>query len=197
MKKYKTLIIYYLITLVLSLISLLTYVSRSSDFCIAISSITSELSLIVSAIAIIYALLFCSSYMKDNKLSRKSIIISMLVLFATTIAIFISFINIFSHRSFIDYFIRMINGQESYDIVKLFIKFFAVYIYFYIFAIIGLLLYNYYNKDKKVEMILLAILLMVLTVIIINIRFEHIKTIIAIESVIYLLFLTMAKDKLT
>ena len=197
MKKYKTLIIYYLISLILSLISLLTYISRSSDFSIAISSITSELSLIVSAITIIYALLFCSSHMKDNKLSRKSIIFSIFILFITSVAVFISFINIFSHRSFIDYFIRVINKQENYDIVKLFIRFFAIYAYIYIFAIIGLLLYNYYNKDKKTESLFLIALLFVLVMILINIRYEQIKVIIAIETVVYLMFLAMVKDKLT
>ena len=196
MKKYKALSIYYIMSLVLSLTSLVMFNNKSSDFCIALSSITSELSLIISAILIIYALLFCSSYIKDNKVNRKSIFTSLIILSITTLVVFISFINVFSHRNFIDYFIRIINKKESYDIVRLIMKFLAIYLYIFLFAIIILLLSNYYNKNKKDEVCLLSFLLIVLLIVLLNIRYEQIKFIFTIDITLYLMLLTMSKDKL-
>ena len=196
MKRYKALSIYYIMSFVLSLTSLVMFNNKSSDFCIALSSITSELSLIISAILIIYALLFCSSYIKDNKVNRKSIFTSLIILSITTLVVFISFINVFSHRNFIDYFIRIINKKESYDIVRLIMKFLAIYLYIFLFAIIILLLSNYYNKNKKDEVCLLSFLLIVLLTVLLNIRYEQIKFIFTIDITLYLMLLTMSKDKL-
>ena len=192
MKKYKSLGIFYLIPIVLSLISLVTH-NKGNDFLTAVSSITSELSLIISIILIIYALLFCSSYVKDNRMKRESIIISVIILIITSIVVFLSFINVYAHRNVIDYLIRVINKKESIDIVKLFFKFLIVYLYIFLFSFIGILLYNFYNKDKKIEFFLLLVLLFILVVILLNIKYRVIAT---IEAILYILFLSMEKGKL-
>ena len=129
-------------------------------------------------------------------MSRRSMITSIIILSLTTIAIFVSFINIFSHRNVFDYALRVINKKESLDIVKLFAKFLSVYLYIFTFAIIGLLLYHYYNKNKKFESAMLVMLLITLIYILINVTFKNIRTIIAIDTILYLLFLTIEKEKL-
>ena len=111
MKK-RTLIIYYLITFILSIISLYAFNHRGNDFLTATSTLTADLALIVSVILFIYALLYACDYVKENlikkdKKIKQKIIISLAILLLTIIIIFVSLINVYSHKDifiFWDYF---------------------------------------------------------------------------------------------
>ena len=64
MKKYKNLIIYYLITIGLSLVSIFSYNAKGNDILTATASLTADITLILSVVTVTYAVLFCCNYLK-------------------------------------------------------------------------------------------------------------------------------------
>jgi len=196
MKKVKPLFITNIVTILISFISLIAYHNKGNDFFTALSSILSEATLILSFVILIYALVFCCNYLKESKITRRHILYSILILLFTTVAIFISFINVYSHRNIFEYVIRVINKKENLDIVKLFIRFLSVYYYIYVCSIIGMILCNFNNKKDKKQYFLLLLLLIILVFVFVTVEFEYIYLIIAIDIITYLMLLLIANDKL-
>ena len=174
MKKSRTLIIYYVITLLLSLISIISFKNKGNDFFAATSSITADLTLIISIITITVGLLYCCSYIKESLFKKeknfdKKIIYTLLILLLTLIIVFISFINVFSHKNIIEFITNLINKHENIDILKLFIESFFIYIFIYLCTINGLIINNLFLDENSnyffpvcviVGMILIAIVLL-------------------------------------
>lgn len=143
MKKIKTLNIYFIILLLLSLISLFSFKQKGNDFFIALSSITADLSIVIASIIVIYTMFICCNSFYNTVIKKKSIkkdiLLSLLIILISIIIIFISFINVFSHKNIFEYIYRIIINKESLDILFLFIKSLFIYLllYFIIISIIA------------------------------------------------------------
>ena len=175
MKKYKSLIIYYVLFITLSLISLFSFKQKGNDIFIALSSISADMSLVFAIIIVIYALLLCCNKNKKELTNiNKTVLSSLLILFITMLIVFISFINIYSHRNVFEYIIRVINKKENLDILILFLESLFVYFFIYLSSLNGIVLSNIYNKKRKLELfpfiVITIMLLLIIVLIAINIK---------------------------
>ena len=195
MKKIKPLIINYIVLILISLISLFSFKQKGNDFFVALSSLSADIALVFSIIIIIYALLFCCSICKCNKDINKNIIKSLLIILSTIVIIFISFVNIYSHKNLFEYIIRIFNGKENLDIIILFLESLFVYIFIYLCSLVGILLSNHYNKYKKIGLlpiILISVVLLII-MILVNIKVKLLLFIWIVDILIYIFALLIIK----
>ena len=162
----KTLIIYYIITFGLSLISLISYKYKGIDFLTATSSLTADFALIISVVLFIYALFYVCDYIKENiikkdKNIKKKIILSLLILLFTMIVIFISFVNIYSHKNIIEFIKITITKKENLDIISLFSKSLLIYFLIFLVTIVGVILSNREVDDNMYKILMKFFLIIV------------------------------------
>ena len=193
MKKIKSLVIYYIMLISLSLISLFSFKHKGNDFFVALSSITADLSFVLSIILIVYAILFCCNKCKKN--INKSILSSLLILFITMVVIFLSFVNIYSHRNIFEYIIRVINKKENLDIIILFLESLFVYIFIFLCSLIGIILNNYYIKYKKIGKypIILITIVLLFIMILVNIGVKLLLFVWIIDIILYIIVKLLIK----
>lgn len=139
MKNKKSLIMFYIFTIVLSLVSVFSYKHKSNEFFSGLSSITADLTLILATITIVYGLIVCAADIKGQLIKKdkkvdKNIIINLGFLLLTLIIVFLSFINVFSHKNTIEYIIDSVVRHENKEIFKAFIE--SIGIYFFIFKFV-------------------------------------------------------------
>jgi len=163
MKKNKPLIISYICMLVLSLVSIYGYKKSGSEFFSGLSSIMTDLTLIAVSVSMIYTLIICSKNFKEmidkkDKKFYKNTIISFLILLLTLTISFISFVNIFAHKNFIEYIVSIF-VNNNHEIISLFIKSLIFYIFIYLCSINGITLNNLFSKDDNILSFPIAITL--------------------------------------
>lgn len=201
MKSKKTLITYLSITLLLSLLSLISFKNKGNDFFTATSSITADFTLIISVITITYSIFYCCNYFKEKIMKKNNInkflVFSLLILLLTMSVIFISFVNIFAHKNIFEYIINTINKKENLDIIKLFIE--STFIYFFIFlcAAFGIMISNKYDENENMlkYLIILTAMLVVISIILVIIGIKLIYFMIIINITIYVGLLLIWNNK--
>ena len=195
MKRLKPLIIYYVMLITLSLISLFSFNQKGNDFFVALSSISADLSLVFSIVLVVYAILFCCNECKQNKNINKSIISSLLILLITMVVVYVSFINIYSHRNVFDYIIRVINKKENLDIIVLFLESLFVYILIYLCSVIGIILNNIYTKNRKLDkhLTILITVALFLVMLLVNIGIKLLFFVWVVDIMLYIVTLLIVK----
>jgi hypothetical protein len=141
MKKKKTLITFYIVTIVLSLISVFSYKNKASEFFSGLSSIASDFTLIFATITVVYGLFVCSKDLREKIIKKdkkidKNLLINLGFLLLTIIIVFLSFVNVFSHKNTIEYVIDSIVRNENREMLKAFLE--SVGIYFIIFQVVAI-----------------------------------------------------------
>ena len=171
MKNKKTLIIYYVITLLLSIISLYSFKNKGNDFFTATASLTADFTLIISIVLIVYALFICLNFIKE-KIQKKGKIkkfdlnnlISLLILTCTLVVVFISFINIFSHKDIFEFIKNTIDKKENIDLIKLFIESCFIYYFIYLAGLNGIIISKKYNEEDTTYMIPTVVIISVVII---------------------------------
>lgn len=167
MKRKNTLITMYVITFLLSIISILAYQKRSSDFFSGLSSLCSDITIIVSFVIVTYSLIVCVIYMKDKLVKKakhydSNMIFSLLILLLSMLIVFISYASVFSHKNAIEFTIDTIIRGNNFDIVKLFIKSMIFYYFIYLCTIGGIVLNHRFNKNDNILYVVLAVFLLII-----------------------------------
>lgn len=193
MKNKKTLITYYLITILLALISLYSFNQKGNDFFTALSSLASDFTLIFSVITVIYSLFFCCDYIrhvieKKDKQFYLKVIIALMILFLSISIVFVSFVTIFSHKSIFDFINNVVNKNENRDIAKLFIESILVYFLIFLFVVNGLIISNKKNDKEQSYIIPFIVIttIIVLTFILTKMGFRLIYSVILIDIILYI-----------
>ncbi len=197
----KTLIIYYIITFVLSIISLYSYKYKGIDFFTATSAITADFALIISVVLFIYALFYVCDYIRDkiikkDKQVKKKLIISLSILLLTMIIIFVSFVNIYSHKNIIEFLINSITKKENLDIISLFFKALLVYYLIYLFTVIGIILSNKEVDEDKYKILMNSFLVAVFFFILKSLLgFRLLYFVIILDIILYVLVNLLLNNK--
>ena len=202
MKRSKTLICYFIITISLALISLFSFKQKGNDFFIALSSISADLTLLISVGLVVYSLFFCCIYIKekiekkDKKLNQKTLI-SLSILLLTLIVTFMSFINIYSHKNIFEFIKAIIDKKESTDIITLFIIKLLVYISIFMFAVIGIFIGDKKNKDEEINRIIyiVASTIFILFIIRMLFSFRLLYLVIIIDVILYITIFVLFSNK--
>ena len=193
MKDKKTLITYYMITLLLSFISLLSFNNKGNDFLTATASITADLTLIITVILITYTIIYSCNYYKE-KISKKknnikkSLIISLSILLLTIFVVFISFVNIYSHKNIFEYIINCINKKENLDIIKLFIESLFIYLFIFLCSASGIIVSNKYEENDNILKTFLSIIVvtLIISIVLILFRVKLLYFMIIIDIILYI-----------
>ena len=101
MKRKKTLLTFFVVIVLLSIISVVSYKSKNNDLLIAISSLANDFIVIISFITIIYSLITYSIYIREKlfsngKFYHKYMAISLIMLMITMTMVFLAFDRYFS-----------------------------------------------------------------------------------------------------
>ena len=196
MKRSKTLITYYIITILLALISLISYKQRGNDFFVALSSLTADITLIISVVFITYTLFYCCSYMKEKiEKSDKKIInklfISLLILLITMITIFMCFISIYSHKNIFEFIKELIDKKENMDVLILFFNSVLVYFLLFLFACLGIIVNNRMDKNEECNSYIGFVIVFLIIILLLRLIFNIRLYILVITMNIVLLGLTI------
>ena len=200
MKK-RTLIIYYIVTFLLSIISLYSYKHKSNDFLTATSSLTADFALIISVVLFIYALFFVCDFIKEritkkDKDIKKKIAFSLLILLFTMIIIFISFVNIYSHKNIFEFIKNTITKNENMDIIVLFFKSLFVYFLIYLVTVVGIILTHKELDEEKYKLLMNAFLISAFFFVLkVLLGFRLFYFIIILNIIIYILINMLLNNK--
>ena len=192
MKKYKNLIIYYLIIIGLSLVSIFSYNAKGNDILTATASLTADITLILSVITVTYAVLFCCNYLKEALIKKEKkfdlkMIKTLIILLITLIIIFISFINVFSHKTIFEFLHSVIVNNENKDIITLFFKSLLAYYFIYLCAVNGLISNNLFLDEDNdyVFPILLIAFTVICSLILLKVGLRLLYFVLIIDIVLY------------
>lgn len=199
MKNKKNILIYYLIIIVLSLISLYSFKNKGNDILTATASLTADFTLIISVLLIIYILFVCFNYMKDkiDKLFDFKVLISISLLTLTMFIVFVSYINIFSHKDILEFTKSVIKEQENMDLIKLFLESCFIYYFIFLCGVNGLIISKKYSDEDTTYMVPVVVIITVVIISLllmkIGIRLMYFITI--IDIILYITAKILLKNR--
>lgn len=164
MKRKKTLFIFFLIIILLSVISLWAFKNKGGDFLNAVSSLSNDFIVIISMITIVYSLITYSVYIKDKILDdennyHKYVTVGLLMLLLTLVIIFLSYATVFSHKNIIDFLIETLINNKNSNVISAFIKSLIIYYYIYLSSVNGIVINYRVNKDENIYSLPITIVL--------------------------------------
>lgn len=190
MKRRKILFAFFIIIIILSIISIMTYKSKGSDFLLAISSLSNDFIVIISFITIIYSLITYSIFMKEKLFNKgqnyhRYMAISLFMLLITMTIVFFTYATIFSHKNIFVYVIDTLVKNKNVEVLKVLFKALLIYYYIFLSTINGIVInYKFNNNDSVYALPITVILIGILLSIIIYFTYNSLFLIIFIFDIL-------------